>query len=174
MSNYFHIGKLAAVHGTDGELLLRHSLGKRSALKDVKAVFIEERKDSFLPYFVEAARAKDAEHTYLKLEGLISREKARGLLQKGVYLLEDDFKALASSSAPLSLLGYVVMETGEGEMGPIGEIIEMPHQVLAKVEYKGKEMLLPVNEQTLLKVDKKQQRVYLELPEGLVDIYLAQ
>ncbi len=34
-------------------------------------------------------------------------------------------------------------------------------------------MLLPLNEQTLLKVDKKQQLVRLELPEGLLDIYLG-
>lgn len=173
MANYFNIGKLAAVYGTEGEFILRHSLGKKTALKDVPAVFIEERKDSFLPYFVEKAKIKDTENTYLKLEGINTREAARKLLQKGIYLEEADFKGLASASAPLSLLGFTATDKTEGELGKIEEIIEMPQQVLARVTYKEKEMLLPLNEQTLLKVDKKQQTVHLDLPEGLLDVYLG-
>lgn len=173
MANYFNIGKLAAVYGTEGEFILRHSLGRKTALKDATAVFIEERKDSFLPYFVEKARAKDAENMYIKLEGISTRETARKLLQKGIYLEEADFKGLASASAPLSLLGFTVSDKEQGILGTIEEIIEMPHQVLAKVTYREKEMLLPLNEQTLLKVDKKQQTVHLELPEGLLSIYLG-
>ncbi len=42
-----------------------------------------------------------------------------------------------------------------GELGTVDEIIEMPHQLLARVTYKEKEMLLPLNEQTMLKVDRK-------------------
>ncbi len=173
MANYFNIGKLSATFGTEGEFILRHSLGRRTALKDVTAVFIEERKDSFLPYFLQKAKAKDAEHVYIKLEGIDTREAARNMLQKGVYLEEADFKAQAAGSAPLSLLGYQVEDSVQGLLGTIEEIIEMPHQVLAKVTYREKEMLLPLNEQTLLKVDKKQQLVRLELPDGLLDIYLG-
>lgn len=173
MANYFHIGKLAAVHGTDGELLLKHSLGKRSSLKDVTAIFVEERKDSFLPYFVQKAKAKDAEHIYLKLEGIDSREAARAYLQKGIYLQEADFQAEASSNAPLSLLGFIAQDKEHGVLGTVDEIIEMPHQLLARVTYKEKEMLLPLNEQTMLKVDRKGKILHLELPDGLLDIYLG-
>lgn len=173
MANYFNIGKLSAVYGTDGEFILKHSLGKRTALKDITAVFIEDRKNSFFPYFVQNARAKDMEHVYIKLEGIDTRESARNLLQKGIYLEEKDFKGLASSSAPLSLLGFQVTDKVHGPLGAIEEIIEMPLQVLARVMYKEKEMLLPINEQTLVKIDQKQQTVQLDLPEGLLDIYLG-
>ncbi|WP_341841525.1 ribosome maturation factor RimM [Chitinophaga caseinilytica] len=173
MANYFNIGKLAAVHGTDGEFLLKHSLGKRSSLKDVAAIFIEERKNSFLPYFVQKAKAKDAEHIYVKLEGIDTREAARAYLQKGVYLQEEDFQAQASGQAPLSLLGFTAQDAEHGVLGTVDEIIEMPHQLLARVTYKEKEMLLPLNEQTMLKVDRKGKVLHLELPAGLLDIYLG-
>lgn len=173
MANYFNIGKLSAVYGTEGEFILKHSLGKRTALKDITAVFIEDRKNSFFPYFVQHARAKDTEHVYIKLEGIDTRESARNLLQKGIYLEEKDFKGLASSSAPLSLLGFQVTDKVHGPLGAIEEIIEMPLQVLARVMYREKEMLLPINEQTLVKIDQKQQTVQLDLPEGLLDIYLG-
>jgi hypothetical protein len=47
--------KLVAVHGLKGELISKHELGKKSSLKDVKAIFIEDKKDSFFPWFIETA-----------------------------------------------------------------------------------------------------------------------
>jgi 16S rRNA processing protein RimM len=37
---------------------------------------------------------------------------------------------------------------------------------------KGKEALIPLHEETILKVDNKKKQVVVELPEGLLDIYL--
>jgi 16S rRNA processing protein RimM len=37
-----------------------------------------------------------------------------------------------------------------------------------------KEALLPVNEQSLVKVDRKKQVVHLHLPDGLIELYLEQ
>jgi 16S rRNA processing protein RimM len=53
-----------AVHGLRGELVLKHELGKKSSLKDVKAIFIEDKKDSFLPWFVESTKIKSENETY--------------------------------------------------------------------------------------------------------------
>ncbi|NSL90018.1 16S rRNA processing protein RimM [Chitinophaga sp. Mgbs1] len=171
MSNYFSIGKLVSAHGLQGELLLRHSLGKRSALKGVTAIFLEERKNSFIPYFLEQVTVKDAEQVYIRLEGIHTKEAAQKLMPGQVYLQEEDFKQQAASSAPLALLGFSVEDAHHGPLGVIEEVIEMPMQVLVKVQINGKEALLPVNEQSLVKVDKKNQVVHLDLPEGLVELY---
>ncbi|MCW3461841.1 ribosome maturation factor RimM [Chitinophaga nivalis] len=173
MSNYFSIGKLASAHGLQGDLLLRHSLGKRSALKGVTVIFLEERKNSFIPYFVENVTVKDSEHVYIKLEGVDSKEAAHKLMPGQVYLQEEDFKQQTASSAPLAMLGFAVEDKQHGLLGNIEEVIEMPMQVLIKVFIKGKEALLPVNEQSLIKVDKKNQVVYLDLPDGLIELYTA-
>ena len=57
------------------------------------------------------------------------------------------------------------------ELSEIIEVIEQPHQVLCTIMYKGKEALIPVHEASLLKLDKKNRKVYLDLPEGLLEIY---
>ncbi|RAJ86024.1 16S rRNA processing protein RimM [Chitinophaga dinghuensis] len=171
MSNYFSIGKLLSAHGLQGEILVKHSLGKRSALKGVEAVFLEERKNSFIPYFIKEVKAKNADHLYLKLDGIDSKEAAQKLLPGQVYLQEADFKEQTASSAPLALLGYTVEDAHHGTLGQIEEVIEMPMQVLVKVQISGKEALLPINDQSLVKMDKKNQVVYVDLPEGLVELY---
>ncbi|SHN43195.1 ribosome maturation factor RimM [Chitinophaga sp. CF418] len=172
MNNYFSIGKLVSVFGLQGELILKHSLGKKTSLPGVEALFLEERKNSFIPYFVQKTNVKDHEHVFVKLEGIDTKEAARKLVQVPVYLEEDDFKKQAASSSPLSMLGYMVHDKEQGELGVIEEVIEMPMQVLVKVIFREKEMLLPLNEQSLVKVDKKRQIVHVDLPDGLLDIYL--
>ena len=86
MKDYFHIGKIVASHGLNGEVVLQHALGKKTDLKGLQTIFIEERKSSFLPYFVESTTAKNKEEVYIKLEGFNTKESARRLNQKEVWL----------------------------------------------------------------------------------------
>ncbi|HEV8504674.1 MAG TPA: hypothetical protein VGQ53_04710 [Chitinophagaceae bacterium] len=53
---YFKIGKFVAAHGVKGELLLKHELGKKTSLKGLQTIFIEEKKESFIPWFVEKTK----------------------------------------------------------------------------------------------------------------------
>ena len=43
MSQYFKIGKLAASHGLLGDLVLQHHLGKKTALKGLEAIYIQDK-----------------------------------------------------------------------------------------------------------------------------------
>jgi 16S rRNA processing protein RimM len=40
------------------------------------------------------------------------------------------------------------------------------------VTHQGKEVLIPIQDQIILKVDKAAKKVYCQLPEGLLEIYL--
>ncbi|MEO6288416.1 MAG: ribosome maturation factor RimM [Ginsengibacter sp.] len=170
MNNYFKIGKLAGTFGVDGVLVLEHSLGKKTSLKGLETIFIEENEDSFLPYFIESSKIKNDKEVFLKLDGISSKENARLLLKNEVWLTENDFKKLAAATAPISFLGYMVVNEMK-EIGEVIEVIEQPHQILCKIIIDGKEALLPVHEQTLRKIDKKNRIIFLELPDGLLDIY---
>ncbi len=171
MTEYFKIGKIVAVHGLKGEVILRHELGKKTSLKGLAAIFIEDRKDSFLPWFITGTKIKSDTEIYLQLETLATREAAAKLNQKEVWLNETDFKKFAAKSAPVNLLGYTIINSGEA-LGEILEVIEQPHQLLCRLEIKSKEVLIPLNENFLLKVDHKKREVHVELPEGLLEIYV--
>lgn len=171
MKEYIHIGKLVAVFGVKGELILKHSLGKKSTLKEATAIFVEETKGSYIPYFLETAKAKDHEETFIKLEGINSKEAAARFTAKPVWLLDADFRQLAGKDAPISLLGYEVITDEDENLGPIEEVIEQPHQVLLRVTLEGNEALIPLHAETLDKIDRVAHKVYVTLPDGLLDIY---
>jgi 16S rRNA processing protein RimM len=172
MAEYFKIGKLVAVHGLHGELLLKHELGKKTSLKGLQAIFVEEKKNSFLPWFIEATKIKSDDEIYIKIEGINARETATKLTQKEIWLPEAEFKKFAAKTAPASLLGYIIINNDE-PLGEILELIEQPHQLLCRLEIKGKEVLIPLHEETLQKVNHKKKEVLVELPDGLLEIYLT-
>jgi len=169
---YFSIGKFAATHGLKGELVLKHALGKKSPFKTLKAIFIKDKTGSLLPWFLESAKIKSDSETYLKLEGINSMEEARPLTQKEVWLADADFQLHTSKQAPISFLGSMVID-GDTPLGAIEEIIEQPHQILCRLVIQEKEVLIPLHEESLKKIDSKKKMIYVELPEGLLDIYLS-
>jgi len=171
MAEYFKIGKIVAIYGVKGEVLLKHDLGKKTSLKGVQAIFIEDKKDSFFPWFIQSARIKSDSEVYLKLESIDTRETAMKLSQKEIWFNETDFKKFAAKSSPVSLLGYTIINNKE-PLGEILEVIEQTHQLLCRLEVKGKEVLIPLNESFLQKINHTKKQVNVELPEGLIEIYL--
>jgi 16S rRNA processing protein RimM len=169
MNEYFKIGKLAATYGTEGQLILEHSLGKKTSLKGLETIFIEEKKESFLPYFISSTKIKNEKETYVKLDGIDSKESARVLVKKEVWLNENDFKKFSASAAPISLLGFTIINDKK-ELGEVIEVIEQPHQILCTILFNGKEIYIPIHEDFLEKVDKRNRKLYVALPEGLLDL----
>jgi 16S rRNA processing protein RimM len=170
MTEYFKTGKLVATFGVGGELLLKHNLGKKTSLKGVQAIFIEEKKQSFIPWFVESTRVKTDDEIFIKLEGISNREQALKLTQKEVWLPEQDFKKFSAKSSPINLLGYTVIEEQE-VLGKIIEVIEQPHQILCRIDYNGKEAYIALHEETIVKIDAGNLQVIVSLPPGLLEIY---
>jgi len=171
MNEYFKIGKLAATFGTNGQLILRHHLGKKTSLNGLKVFFIEETTNSFLPYFISSTKIKNDTEIFVSVEGIDSKEKARALLKKEVWLDEPAFKKFAAKTSPISFLGFTIIDNKK-ELGEVLEVVEQPHQVLCRVVMDGKEVLVPVHENSIEKIDTKNRKLYVNLPEGLLDVYL--
>jgi 16S rRNA processing protein RimM len=172
MENYLSIGKISATFGVKGELVLTHHLGEDATLEGVSAIFVEESLGKFIPYFVVAVKERNEEELLLILEGFDTPEKAKKFVKKKVWLREADVKKSASASAPISLLGFSMYEKKK-LLGKVMEVIEQPTQLLLSIEINEKEVLVPINETTLERIDHKNQKIFVVLPEGLLDIYLT-
>lgn len=149
-----------------------HHLGKKIAVSKIKVIFLEQKEDELLPYFVENIRKKGDSELYLKLEGIDSKEAATKFIRREVWLNEEEIRTHTHKSNPIAWIGYTILDQGR-DLGIILEVIEQPHQVLCRIEIDAKEVLIPINEQTLLKVDHKNRLVLLTLPDGLLEVYLT-
>jgi 16S rRNA processing protein RimM len=170
-NNYRNIGKIVSAFGLKGEMIVQHHLGKKIAVSKIKVIFLEQKKDLLLPYFVESARKKKDEELFLKLEGIDSKEAVSKYLRHEVWIKEEEVKSHTQKDNPISWVGYQITDQGR-ELGPILEIIEQPHQVLCRIEIDSKEVLIPINEQTFVQIDHKTRLLLLNLPDGLLEVYL--
>lgn len=172
MENYVNIGSLVATFGIKGEVVLKHHLGESADLNGIKAIFIETSLGKFMPYFILTAKEKNAEEILLAVEGIESPEKAKLLLKKKVWLKEEDVKKTASVNSAISLLGFTIYDKKK-VLGKVLEVIEQPLQILLRIEIDKKEVLIPINESTLRGIDHKKEKIEVDLPDGLLDIYLT-
>ena len=59
-----------------------------------------------------------------------------------------------------------------GELNIIEEVNEFPMQFIAKCTINNKEVLFPLNDEIVTEIDEDKKIIYLDLPIGLVEMYL--
>lgn len=171
MSAYIQIGTIAATQGWKGEVILVHELGNELNSDNISVLFIERNKNNFIPYFIKSIRQKKNTEAVLKLEDIDSKESARILLRKKVYVTRDIFDTVAQPDSQLYYLGFTIVDKKEKELGQIAEIVQLPGQLVARILEADNELLIPLTEQTIEKTDLKKKIIYVHLPDGLIDIY---
>lgn len=68
--------------------------------------------------------------------------------------------------------GFRAVDETYGDIGVIRTIIEYPAQPLFQIINNDKEILIPVIDPVIKKVDREHQTIYIAAPEGLIDLYL--
>ena len=167
----FRIGSILKTKGLKGEL---HIYTDFDTLESIKftTVFIETA-GKLVPYFVSSIKYLQKNAAYLVLEDVDSIEKASLLIKKSLYLPEKlKPKKKKSEFTLMDLLGFTAVDEDEGELGKITSINEFPQQLIAAVNFKGCEILFPLNEEIIKNIDVVTGIVTVNLPEGLLEVYL--
>lgn len=165
------VGKIVATHGLQGAAIMTHTVGAQWLSKD-DTLFVEMQKGSFIPYFVTEAKAHKKDEYIIGFEDVATVEAARRLIGKHVYTHAEVLAKYAKDS-PLLWIGFTLIDKEKGALGPIEDMMQTPSQWLAKCTYQGKEVLVPLVEQTINKVDIKVKQLHITLPEGLLEVYLG-
>jgi 16S rRNA processing protein RimM len=123
-----------------------------------------------VPFKVASTRIKSGQ-LILKLEDVDSESEAKTLNGKEVFL--EGLPEGDESDQPSfdELEGYSVIDRDAGRLGVIQEIEELPMQYIARCDYGGKEVLIPMNESVVISIDPDRKEVHVVLPDGLLDVY---
>jgi 16S rRNA processing protein RimM len=174
-NQYVNIGYTKKTHGLKGELkLVIEERYLEDFLKNER-IFLDV-KGTKVPYFVASVRG--AGEMILKLEDVDSKDSAYGLQSREVFLRKQDLipdqqRELEYEEETLEyehLTGFMLVDSAVGEIGYIEEVLDMPQQEMAYLNYKGREVLIPLNDQYIISIDEAAKKVLMDLPEGLLDI----
>lgn len=170
--NCFQLGYIAKVHGLHGEVGIVLDVDYPEDYEDLKHVFVEQ-KSRLVPFFLEHFVVSHSNKVLAKFEDYDTVEDATKLVGSALYLPLSELEPLQEDQYYYhELIGFEVIDESLGKIGEVKVIYDLETQDLLGVEHKGKEVLIPIQDQIVLKVDKAEKKVYCLLPEGLLDIYL--
>jgi 16S rRNA processing protein RimM len=168
----FYIGYITKTKGLKGEVQLYFEYDEPELL-DLDVVFAE-MNGKMVPFFVASCKLQHNNTGNIYFDDIDHIDKAQPLLKKKIYLpltkmpdrSEDEFHYN-------DLKGFIVSDETHGELGEIIEVNEYPQQFVATVSYQNKEIMFPLNDDMIIEIDEDEGTLLVDLPEGLLDIYLT-
>jgi 16S rRNA processing protein RimM len=168
----FYIGYITKTKGLKGELQLFFEFDAPDLL-DFDVVFAD-MSGKMVPFFVSSYKLHNNSTGNFYFDDIDHIDKAQPLLKKKIYLPLTKMPDRSEEEFHYNdLKGFLVSDEHYGELGEILEVNEYPQQFVATVSYKDTEILFPLNEDMIVEIDEELKTLLVELPEGLLDIYLS-
>ena len=168
----FFLGKIVKKYSFKGEVLAKLDTDQPELYENLNAVFIELR-NNFVPFFIESSQFHKSELLRIKFEDVDSEQDADTLLKCDLYLPLELLPKLEGDKFYFhEIIGFKIRDKNFGEVGIIKGINDSTAQALFEIDRNGTEILIPMNDEFISKVDKKNKTIFVETPEGLIDLYL--
>ncbi|MDR0349467.1 MAG: ribosome maturation factor RimM [Tannerella sp.] len=166
----FEIGYFTKPHGIKGELSLHTKFS--DVFEGVDDPYLVCELDGILvPFFLEACRFKGSSVILVKLETVNNEIQARKFSNKSVYCpLIMQKETPDEKQSWRFFTGYKLEDDSTGISGEITDVDESTINTLFKVDYQGKELVVPIAADLIISVDKEDRRLIVTLPEGLTDL----
>jgi 16S rRNA processing protein RimM len=161
------IGYFSKTHGVKGQLILRKETDFVS--EKVQALFIEV-SGAKAPYFIGELKETNTGFI-LNLEEIDSVEKARLLIGKKVFI---DSRLVLKDETEADWIGFELIDTHFGSLGKIEHVSDNGQQLLVTIYYKNKEVILPLVDAFIEKIDEDVKKIFFNAPEGLIALYLGE
>jgi 16S rRNA processing protein RimM len=169
----FHLGYIAKLHGFKGEVSLFLDVTNPEDYATLDAMFIEIN-GHLTPFFVESLKLKNKGFAAIKLEGVNTENDARLLLRKNVYLPASILPELEGTNFyDHEIVDFSVEDINHGDIGKVVQIIDLSANPLIQIEKDGVELLIPLQDNVILEVDRKNKILKVSAPPGLVELYLG-
>ena len=168
----FYLGRVAKTHGIKGEVTIRLDVDDPSQYRGMKFFLLEINK-VLTPFFVEKVSCS-GDKFYVTIQDIKTVEAASALTGKEVYLPLEMLPKLSGKQFYYhEVKGFTLIDEVHGELGSIADVLEYPTQAILQVFKDKKEILIPILEHVIQKVDRKAKKLYVKAPEGLIDMYLG-
>ena len=167
----FFFGKITKTHGLKGEITVKLDVANPEDFKDLRYLLIEDR-GNLIPYFIENQKIND-DKMIVRLQDVKKVEQAVAFMGKAVFLPNEFMPELEDDDFYYKeIVGFKMVDALKGEIGEISDVLEYPTQAVIQVMKDGKEILIPIHDDIIQKVDKKAKILTVKAPEGLIDMYL--
>ena len=170
----FELGVVTKPHGTKGEAILFFDTDYPEDYVDIEAVFLE-MKSGLVPYFLESVHLNRSNKAIVKFEDIESIEDVEVIQGAKVFLPLNQLPKLEGGQYYYhQVVGYTVEDQNHGVLGEVITFSETAAQPIMVMDYKQKEVLIPLADNIVIKADHENKKMITNLPGGLLEIYLEE
>ena len=170
----YFLGKVTKTHGLKGEVSLWLDVDFPEDYEEMDSVLLEI-KGELIPYFIEDLQIRD-KRSIAKFEDIDSIEMAQPIIGADMYLPLDVLPKLTDTQFYYhEIVGFQVVEQdNNNKLGIVKDVFQGSHQDIIAMEFQEKEVLIPISDAIIKGLNRELKELYVELPEGLLDIYLEE
>jgi 16S rRNA processing protein RimM len=168
----FYLGKIAKKFSFKGELLVYLDTDEPELYENMESVFVELNKN-LVPFFIENSSLHKNDFLRVKFEDVENEADADAIMGCELYLPLSFLPKLEGNQFYYhEVIGFEIEDQRLGVFGKIVSINDSTAQPLFEVLNGSVEMLIPMIDHFLVKIDRENKKVIMNLPEGLVEMYL--
>lgn len=172
INDCFFLGKVTKPHGIKGEVVLWLDVDVPEHYSEMDSVFLNI-KDDLVPFFIDNIQIR-GKKSIAKFEDIDTIEKTQPLIGLDMYLPLNLLPKLDGNKFYYhEVIGYSVFDAGEKKtVGVLKAIYEGSGQDLMAIDIEGVEALIPIVDEIIRRVDHENKIINVDLPSGLIDLYL--
>lgn len=173
LDDIFKIGRFYKPHGICGEI--NFSFTDDIFDRTESPYWVVEIDGIFVPFFVESYRFRGETTALVKIEDINDEQAAKLLADHDVYYPKayaDDDEATDNIISWHYFEGFRLFDKNDDFIGEVVAVDDTTMNVLfqLKMASDGSVRLLPAAEDFMLRIDTKQRCLYMDIPEGLLDL----
>ncbi len=162
------IGKIVGVHGVKGNCKLLSYAESLSVFQPGSVIFVATPSGPKKTCEINWAKPH-SKVDLLSLKGVNTRQQAEALVGSELFLEKAQLPELDEGAYYwFDLIGMDVLTTDEKYLGRLESIIQTGGNDVYVVKHDDAEILIPALESVVQKIDLKNKRMQVVLPEGLV------
>lgn len=168
----FYLGKIVKKYGFKGEVLAKLDTDEPKLYENLESVFIAHG-NNLVPFFIEKSSLHKSQLLRMRLEDVDTEAEADAILKSELYLPLVFLPKLSGNQFYFhEIIGFSMKDSNYGVVGTIVSVNDNTAQALFEVENNGKQILIPMNDEFIEKVDRENKQIIVNTPEGLIDLYL--
>ncbi|MFK8265965.1 ribosome maturation factor RimM [Capnocytophaga cynodegmi] len=173
LKDCFYVGTIVSKFSFKGEVLVKLDSDDPELYENLESVFIA-LGNNLVPFFVEKCSLHKSDLLRIKFEDVENESDADALLKHKLYLPLSFLPKLNGNKFYYhEVIGFTMEDIEYGYVGTITGVNDSTSQALFEVKNNDKEILIPMNDEFLEKVDRENKKIIVKTPEGLIDLYLG-
>lgn len=168
----FYLGKVAKKFSFRGEVLLYLDTDQPELYYEMESVLVEFG-NNLVPFFISSIAPHKNDFVRVKFEDVDTEQAADEIVGCALYLPLSMLPKLEGDKFYYhEVIGFNLEDKRLGIIGRIVSINDSAAQPLFEVMRGETELLIPMIDQFLVKVDRENKTILMDLPQGLVEMYL--